>query len=425
MDNINTYVVLGLQWGDEGKGKIISELSKDADYVVRYQGYNNAGHTVYINDKKYRLDMLPSGILSTNGKCILAAGTSIDIESLFDEIAFLEKEGKIIQNLYIDGRASLIMPYHLILSNLDNAKNKQNKVIKSYCKNYSSLDKINKIGIRMSDLLSLENFSNKLEYNIKEKNKIINELGEEGLDFTYIYSKYENYAKSIKNIIIDSTSELNKAIKQGEKIVLEASESVMQDINFGTYPDVSSNVTTIASVLSGTGIAPNKIKNIIGVFKPYSTRVISEGIFPTEIFGQGANFLRDNGNEYVSNIGLARRCGWLDLVILKYACMINGVTELCLTKLDVLKGLEKIKIAIGYEIDERVYQVYPINYDKTKNINILYKEFDGWDEDISQIKDFEDLPYNCKRFVEYIEGYLETKITFISVGAKTEQTIRR
>lgn len=200
---------------------------------------------------------------------------------------------------------------------------------------------------------------------------------------------------------------------------------MMLDVNFGTYPDVTPSITSVAAVMSGVGIAPSKIKNIIGVFKPYSTRVMNKGIFPTEVFGQDANFLRDRGNEYVSKIGTARRCGWLDLVILKYGCMINGITELCLTKLDVLTGLKKIKVAIGYEIDERVYQVYPINYDETKDVNILYKEFDGWDEDISDIREYDELPYNCKRFVEYIEGYLETKITLISVGAKTMQSIRK
>lgn len=418
-DNLNTYVVLGLQWGDEGKGKIINELSKDADYVVRYQGSNNAGHTVCMNEKKYRLDMLPLGILSTKGKCILAAGMSIDIESLFDEIAFLEKEGKPIQNLYIDGRAQLIMPYHAVLASINHGNKIKNSEL------YCNIDKISKIGLRVSDLLSLENFSNRLSNNIKQKNEIFRNNGEEDMDFTYLYSQYENYASNLKNIIIDSTSEINKAIKQGKKIVFEASDSMMLDVNFGTYPDVSSNITTVAGVLAGVGVSPNKLKHIIGVFKPYSTRVLNEGIFPTEIFGQDANYLRDNGNEYVSKTGQARRCGWLDLVILKYGCMINGITELYLSKLDVLTGVKKIKVAIGYEIDERVYQVYPINYDTTKEVNILYKEFDGWDESISNITEYDNLPDNCKRFLEYIEGYLETKITFISVGEKTEQSIKK
>ena len=205
---------------------------------------------------------------------------------------------------------------------------------------------------------------------------------------------------------------------------MKISESMMLDVNFGTYPDISSNITTVADVMVGVGVAPNKLKNIIGVFKPYSTRV-NKGILPTEIVGQVSNFLRDRGNEYVSATGAARRCGWLDLVILKYGCMINGITSLYMTKLDVLTGLKKIKIAIGYEIDERIYQVYPINYDEAKEINILYKEFDGWDEDISNITDYDDLPYNCRRFIEYIEGYLETKIELISVGAKTNQSIKR
>ncbi|WP_288866533.1 adenylosuccinate synthase [uncultured Sneathia sp.] len=414
-ENFNTYVVMGLQWGDEGKGKLISEIAKDSDYVVRYQGGNNAGHTAYLDNKKYRLDMLPLGILNTKGKCILAPGMFIDIESLFDEIAFLEKEGKTIHNLYIDGRAQLIMPYHNLLSSLSNKKTNV-----ALCNE----DKFMKVGIRMADLLSLETFSNKLLHNIKEKNEILKSYNEDVLDFSYINSKYEDYAMNLKNIIIDSTSEINKAINEGKKVLFEASESMMLDVNFGTYPDISSNITTVADVMVGVGVAPNKLKNIIGVFKPYSTRV-NKGILPTEIVGQVSNFLRDRGNEYVSATGAARRCGWLDLVILKYGCMINGITSLYMTKLDVLTGLKKIKIAIGYEIDERIYQVYPINYDEAKEINILYKEFDGWEEDISNITDYDDLPYNCRRFIEYIEGYLETKIELISVGAKTNQSIKR
>lgn len=307
------------------------------------------------------------------------------------------------------------MPYHNLLASLSNKKTNV-----ALCNE----DKFMKVGIRMADLLSLETFSNKLLHNIKEKNEILKSYNEDVLDFSYINSKYEDYAMNLKNIIIDSTSEINKAINEGKKVLFEASESMMLDVNFGTYPDISSNITTVADVMVGVGVAPNKLKNIIGVFKPYSTRV-NKGILPTEIVGQVSNFLRDRGNEYVSATGAARRCGWLDLVILKYGCMINGITSLYMTKLDVLTGLKKIKIAIGYEIDERIYQVYPINYDEAKEINILYKEFDGWDEDISNITDYDDLPYNCRRFIEYIEGYLETKIELISVGAKTNQSIKR
>lgn len=413
-EKFNTFVILGLQWGDEGKGNIISELAKDADYVVRYQGGNNAGHTVYLNDKKYTLDMLPLGILNTKGKCILGAGVSVNLDTFFDEISVLENEEKSITNIFIDGRAQLIMPYHNKVG-----KNKTSDNI-AYC----YMDKILKKGIRVSDLLNLETFSTKLMNNLKEKKDISNEITDDILNFEYIYSKYVEYAKSIKNIIIDSTSEINKAILEGKKILFESSESIMLDTTFGTYPDVSPNLTTVAGVCAGAGIPPKYINNIIGVFKAYSTRV-DQGIFPTEIVGQDGNFLRNKGNEYVSKTGVARRCGWLDLVILRYACIINGITELCLTKLDVLSGLKKIKVAIGYEINERIYQVYPINYDDSKGINILYKEFEGWDEDITEIKEYEDLPYNCKRFVEYIEGYLETKITSISVGEKPDQTIRK
>ena len=257
-EKFNTYVVMGLQWGDEGKGKIISEIAKDSDYVVRYQGGNNAGHTAYLDNKKYRLDMLPLGILNTKGKCILAPGMFIDIESLFDEIAFLEKEGKTIHNLYIDGRAQLIMPYHNLLASLSNKKTNV-----ALCNE----DKFMKVGIRMADLLSLETFSNKLLHNIKEKNEILKSYNEDVLDFSYINSKYEDYAMNLKNIIIDSTSEINKAINEGKKVLFEASESMMLDVNFGTYPDISSNITTVADVMVGVGVAPNKLKKYYRCFQ--------------------------------------------------------------------------------------------------------------------------------------------------------------
>ena len=425
MQEYNTYLILGLQWGDEGKGKIIDMLSFDSDYVVSYQGGNDAGHTIYDNDKRISLDMLPLGIINTNGKCILSSGVSVDIESLLDEVYYIEKNFKPVNNLYIDGRANIIMPYHTMLDQMNQKKENNKDLLKTKNGIVScNIDKFNKVGIRMSDLLNLENFSNKLMQNLNNKNELLLDKGMEALDFEYVYNKYLEYSNRIKNIIIDTVPELNKAIVQGKKIIFESAHSAMMDINYGTYPSCSGVPTVSATVCTGAGIAPNKLKNIIGVFKAYTTKTF-DGIFPTEIIGQDANHLRDKGQEYVSKTGAARRCGWLDLGVLKYMCMINGVTELNMTKIDVLSGIQTLKLAIGYEIDGRVYQTYPINYDVNKEVNILYKEFEPWNEDISQITDYDDLPENCKRYIEYIEGYLETKITVISTGPKKENILIR
>lgn len=419
----NTYVVVGLQWGDEGKGKIIDILARDADYVVRFQGGNNAGHTAIIGDEKVSLDMLPLGVLNTKGKCILAAGTAIDIDTFLDEVYNIEKNGKLLENLYIDGRANVIMPYHTMI---DVAK--QNTIGKDIIKPSKNgitpcyIDKISKIGIKISDLLDMDNFAYKLMLNLKEKNSILEKFGEPPLEFDYIFQKFKDFSQKLRYRIIDGMLEINRAVDNGKKVLFEGTQALMLDTDFGTYPNVNSAISTTGGVCTGVGIAPQKITNIIGVFKAYSTRVM-DGIFPTEMDKVNANIIRNYGDEYINSSGFARRCGWLDLVILKYASMIDGVTELYMTKLDVLSSLKKIKLGVAYEIDKRVYDTYPINLNKNTEISVIYKEFDGWEEDISNIKEYDKLPENCKRYIEYIEGYLNIKVTLVSVGSKKEQII--
>lgn len=419
----NTYVVVGLQWGDEGKGKIIDILARDADYVVRFQGGNNAGHTAIIGDEKVSLDMLPLGVLNTKGKCILAAGTAIDIDTFLDEVYNIEKNGKLLENLYIDGRANVIMPYHTMI---DVAK--QNTISKDIIKPSKNgitpcyIDKISKIGIKISDLLDMDNFAYKLMLNLKEKNSILEKFGEPPLEFDYIFQKFKDFSQKLRYRIIDGMLEINRAVDNGKKVLFEGTQALMLDTDFGTYPNVNSAISTTGGVCTGVGIAPQKITNIIGVFKAYSTRVM-DGIFPTEMDKVNANIIRNYGDEYINSSGFARRCGWLDLVILKYASMIDGVTELYMTKLDVLSSLKKIKLGVAYEIDKRVYDTYPINLNKNTEISVIYKEFDGWEEDISNIKEYDKLPENCKRYIEYIEGYLNIKVTLVSVGSKKEQII--
>lgn len=419
----NTYVVLGTQWGDEGKGKVIDLLSHDADYVVRFQGGNNAGHTVVIGDKKFILHLLPSGIMNSKGKCIIGAGVVVDIDVLLLEIDKLESQGMKLDKLYIDERAHIIMPYHIALDKAKEEALGENKIGTTQrgigpCYN----DKISRNGIRMGDLLELDRFRDKLEWNVLEKNDILSRYGKETFDIEEMYEKFEKLAKIIKPRIIDAVVEVNEAIIRGKKVLFEGAQALMLDIDYGTYPYVTSSSPTAGGVCIGAGVAPKNISNVMGVMKAYTTRV-GEGPFPTELDDELGEHIREVGYEYGATTGRPRRCGWLDLVIAKYACMIDGLTDIVLTKLDVLTGLETIKVAVAYEIDDKIYYSYPGNLRKSKEMNILYKEFNGWTEDISKIKNYEDLPDNCKQYIEYIEGYLETPITVISVGPEREQNI--
>lgn len=421
----NSYVVVGLQFGNEGKSKIISRISKDADYIIRATGGNNAGNIVELGDEKVVLNTLPVGILNSNSKCILGAGTFIEIDDLFDEIYTLEKDERVSTNVYIDYRTNIIMPYHTLIDIAKERKLGKN-IIKSSKKGISSAysDKVCKLGIRFLDLLDMEKFSNKLSLILRDKNDILEKYGEYPLEFNNILEKFEEYADKLKYRIVDTTTEINKALDENKKVIFESSQSTMLDIDYGTYPDVSSTNTTVSSICNGAGISIKKIENIIGVVKAYTTR-LSEGLFPTEVSFEIKDHLVTRGNEYVSTTNIPRRCGWLDLAILKYSIMLNGVDSIALTKLDVLSKLEKIQLAVAYEIDKIVYQDFPLLVSDKKEFDIIYKEFDGWQEDISDIKEYDKLPENCKIYIEYIEGYLGVKISLISVGSKEHQVIIR
>ena len=421
----NTYVVLGTQWGDEGKGKIIDVLSPTADYVVRFQGGNNAGHTVVVDNKKFILHLLPSGVINSKGKCIIGAGVVVDIEVLLDEISKLEEQGLSLDNLYIDERAHIIMPYHI---SIDSAKeealgeNKIGTTKRGIGPAYN--DKISRNGIRMGDLLELSRFRDKLEWNVAEKNDILIKYGKPTFEIEEIYTKFVYLADKIKHRIIDGVVEINKAIASGKKVLFEGAQALMLDIDYGTYPYVTSSSPTAGGVCVGAGVAPSKINRVLGVMKAYTTRV-GEGPFPTEQENEIGEFLRKTGYEYGATTGRPRRCGWLDLVVGKYAILIDGLTDIVLTKLDVLTGFDKIKVAVAYELEGKIYDTYPSHLRKSKKLNVIYEEFDGWHEDITKIKNYEDLPENCKKYIEFIEKHLDCHITMISVGPDRTQNIYR
>ena len=419
----NTFVVVGTQWGDEGKGKIIDVLSPKADYVVRFQGGNNAGHTVVVNDEKFILHLLPSGIINSAGKCIIGAGVVVDIEVLLDEIEKLEKRGMNLDKLLIDERAHIIMPYHIEIDKAREEARGENKIGTTQrgigpC----YIDKIARNGIRTGDLMEMDRFKDKLEWNIKDKNDMLQRYGKETFELEALYEKYVDLAQKIKHRIIDAVSEVNEAVDNNKTVLFEGAQALMLDIDYGTYPYVTSSSPTAGGAAVGAGVSPRKIERVLGVMKAYTTRV-GEGPFPTEEDNETGEILRKTGGEYGSNTGRPRRCGWLDLVIGKYGVMINGLTDIVLTKLDVLDGFDKVKIAVAYEIDGKRYVNYPPNLRKSKEIKVIYEEFDGWKEDISKIKNYDELPENCKKYIKFIEEFLGCPVSMVSVGPERTQNI--
>ena len=422
---MSTYVIVGTQWGDEGKGKIIDVLSPKADYIVRYQGGNNAGHTVVVNDDKFILHLLPSGIINSKGKCVIGAGVVVDIDVLLEEIAVLEKSGMKLDNLFIDERAHIIMPYHIEIDKAKEEAMGENKIGTTQrgigpC----YIDKIARNGIRIGDLLEPERFSDKLTWNVLEKNDMLVRYGKPTFDLEELYNKFMELADKIKFRIIDGVVEINEAIEEKKLVLFEGAQALMLDIDYGTYPYVTSSSPTAGGVTTGVGVSPRKIERILGVMKAYVTRV-GEGPFPTEQDNEIGEKLRAVGHEYGATTGRPRRCGWLDLVIGRYAVLINGLTDIVLTKIDVLTGFEKIKVAVGYEIDGKVHTSYPGNLRKSKPLKIVYEELDGWMEDITQIKNYEELPENCKKYIEYIENKLNCNVSMVSVGPERSQNIYR
>ncbi|QSF13463.1 adenylosuccinate synthase [Mycoplasma sp. Mirounga ES2805-ORL] len=425
MKKYNTYVVVGTQFGDEGKGKIIDVLAPKSDYVVRFQGGNNAGHTVVAGDKKFILHLLPSGIITSKGKCIIGSGVVVDPKVLLEEIDELKSQGIETNNLLIDAKAHIIMPYHIEfdrLKELELGKNKIGTTLRGIGPCYE--DKISRNGIRFADLIDPIVLREKLKWNIENKNKIlkVNKLKE--LSFNEIYSEYLEIANKLKNKLCDCVIELNESIEKGKTILFEGAQALMLDIDYGTYPFVTSSSPTAGGVCVGAGISPKKINRIIGVMKAYLTRVGS-GPFPTELKNEIGELIRTKGHEFGATTKRPRKCGWLDLVMAKYACLINGLTDIALTKIDVLTGIDKIKVAVGYKINNKIHSIFPSSFKNDSKVEVIYKEFEGWKEDISHIKKYEDLPKNCKTYIEYIEKELNTKIKMISVGPDRNQNIFR
>jgi adenylosuccinate synthase len=419
-------VVIGAQWGDEGKGKITDFLAKDADLVVRYQGGNNAGHTVEVEDKKYKLHLIPSGIINDNTLCVIGDGVVVDPKALIDEINYLEEEGLKVtpEKLVVSDRAHLIMPYHKVLDGLSE-KSRGKGDIGTTGKGIGPCytDKHERSGLRMCDLMHPEIFKEKLKANIEVKNRIIKEVyGGEELSFEEIYKSYMEYAEKIKNFIKDTTVVVYDSIKANKKVLFEGAQGTLLDIDYGTYPYVTSSHPISGGVCVGAGVGPTMIKSAVGVCKAYTTRV-GKGPFPTELFDEMGDYIRDKGFEYGTTTGRARRCGWLDLVILKYAVRISGLTSLAITKLDTLSGIDKIKVCIGYELNGKVIDYFPASLEDLANCKPIYVEFDGWDESVQNARSFDELQENAKKYLKFIEEYTGIRISIVSVGPNRAQTM--
>jgi adenylosuccinate synthase len=415
-------LVIGTQWGDEGKGKVVDYYSKDADYVVRFQGGNNAGHTIKVGQEVYKLHVTPSGVIQ--GKTgVIGNGVVIDPEILIKEISDLKNRG-IKPKLLISDRANIIMPYHKILDGAEEkflADKKIGTTGRGIGPCYS--DKIARNGIRAIDLTNKDALSKRLDLILPIKERIFKayEITEK-LDKKAILERYLDFGDQLQQYITQTHIELNKAIKSGKNILLEGAQGTMLDVDFGTYPFTTSSNTISGGSSIGTGIGPKNINEIIGIVKAYTTRV-GEGPFPTELLDKTGGYLQQKGHEYGTTTNRPRRCGWLDLVVVKHSCMISGVTKLAITKLDVLNGLDALKICTKYKLDNKEIEYFPANIEDVKKCKPIYKEFSGWDQIKPDSKTLSDLPIDAQKYLKYIEKETKTPLALISIGPGRTETI--
>ncbi len=426
-DTMSNVAVLGAQWGDEGKGKIVDFLAQEAEWVVRHQGGTNAGHTVIVKDKKYILHLIPSGILHPGKKCIIGNGVVVDPPELLKEIEELEREGiEVNGRLFLSETAHLIMPYHKKLDALSE-KLKGNKQIGTTLRGIGPAysDKMARTGLRVHDLLKPERLKERLEETLRVKNLIIKEFfKEEGYSFEELYKDTLAWGKALKPYICNTVHLMRKIIKEGDPVLFEGAQGALLDIDHGTYPFVTSSNTTIGGIFTGLGIPPGHIHRVMGISKAYTTRV-GGGPFPTELKGEEGQRLRDRGGEYGATTGRPRRCGWLDLVALKHATWLNGLTELTITKLDVLDTLEEIKVCVAYDIEGERTEEMPADLENFSQAKPMYKSFPGWQGMVKGTTRWDDLPSQAKAYLEFIEEALNIPIKMVSTGPEREETIIR
>ncbi|MEW6770652.1 MAG: adenylosuccinate synthase [Bacillota bacterium] len=421
---MGTVVLVGAQWGDEGKGKVTDFLAARADIIVRYQGGNNAGHTVVVGEEEFRLHLLPSGILHPEKTCIIGNGVVVDPAVLVAEIEGLKRRGIKMARLLISERAHLIFPYHRLLDGAEE-KRKGNGRIGTTGRGIGPayVDKMARVGIRMSDLLEDATFSRQLGENVTFKNTLFERVyGSEGVSLPEIFDAYREYAAILREYVADTGVFLHQAITAGKNVLFEGAQGTLLDIDHGTYPFVTSSSPTAGGACLGAGIGPRVIDRVLGVAKAYTTRV-GGGPFPTELKGDLGEIIRNQGREFGTTTGRARRCGWFDAVIARYAARVNGLDYLCVTKLDVLTGIPVLKICRAYRYQGKEITDFPASTSVLDACEPVYEELPGWEEDITGARRLEDLPENTRRYLERLSFLAGLPVALIGVGPRREQTI--
>jgi adenylosuccinate synthase len=417
-------VLIGSQWGDEGKGKIIDVLTANADWVVRYQGGNNAGHTVKIGDEKYVLHLTPSGILREECKCVIGNGLVVDIVGLQSELTELVERGiKLDGRLFISDRAHIVLPYHKALDGTKEGNLEAGKKIGTTKRGIGPcyMDKADRIGLRMGDILEGD-FIARVRELTATKNEIIEAMGGEVLDIEEVVADITAAAEYLKPFICDTIPILHEALQNDDEILFEGAQGVMLDVDFGTYPFVTSSSTGAGGAPAGSGIPPSAIDRCIGIVKAYTTRV-GEGPFPTELFDDMGMHIAKVGDEFGATTGRPRRCGWFDAVVAKYSAMVGGINEWALMKLDVLDAVETIKVCVGYECDGERIDLVPASISKLERCKPIYEDFKGWNCPTTECTSWEELPEQAKKYVEYIEEITGVKVSILSVGPKRASTL--
>ena len=421
---MSSIVIMGSQWGDEGKGKMTDWLAQKADMIVRYQGGNNAGHTIAFNGKTYKLQLIPSGIFEPQKINVIGNGVVVNPKALLGELQMLKDAGVTPSNLKISSRAHLILPYHI---QLDIAQEKQrgdqkvgtthNGIGPAY------MDKAARIGIRMCDLLEKDTFAAKLKENLAQKNALFEKIyDEEPFDFDSLFNEYYEYGQQLKDYVTDTSVLVNEAISAGKNVLFEGAQGIMLDLDHGTYPYVTSSNPVVGGALAGAGVGPQSLAKMVGVCKAYSTRV-GEGPFPTELTNETGDWIREKAHEYGTVTGRPRRIGWLDAVAMRHAKRVSGMNCLSLNLLDIFTGLKKVKICTAYMLDGKQIDYYPASLKELERCEPVYEEFNGWTEDISMMTEYDQLPANAKKYLKRIEELTGLQLMTISVGPSREQTI--
>ncbi len=417
-------VLVGTQWGDEGKGRIIDLLSKNADFVVRFNGGNNAGHTIVVNNKKYPFHLIPSGILQPKTKAVIGNGVVLDLEVLISEIKMLQDDGLNLKNkLIISDRCHLILPYHKALDlAYENARGKEKLGTTGRGIGPVYADKVSYNGIRIYELIRWNLFVEKFTFQANIKNRILKTFDIPEIDIKKELEKFKKLREIILPFITDTYQLLQKGLEDGKKILLEGAQAVLLDVDFGTYPYSTASNTITGAINTGAGISPQKIGYVWGVVKAYTSKVGS-GPFPTELKNSLGDQIRETGKEYGTTTGRPRRVGWLDLESVKFSCEVAGITQIAITKIDILSGQKRVKVGVGYKLNGKSVSYSSCGYDELEKLEVVYKELNGWNENIRECRKFADLPKNCQDYVKFIEKFLGIKVSLISTGPAREEYI--